>query len=130
MKNEVRFYLGTLVFILFLVVISILLGDWRYPVRVVQDGSHESLFILLGLVLGFTMRSRTDEDSISALVCAIGMAILGLLVEGLDITQPDIAGIGFALAVMFFTAMLGTVVFLLRALRAREQQDSTRPESE
>ncbi|SFU79935.1 hypothetical protein [Halomonas korlensis] len=132
MKNEMRFQLGALFFILFLMGISIWLGDWRYPIRIVQDGSHESLFILLGLVLGFTMQSRTDDDSISALICAIGMAVSSLLVEGLDIDQPNVAEIGFVLSGMFFITMLGTVVFLLRALRSRirYERDATRLDGE
>jgi hypothetical protein len=132
MKNELMFKALALAFIALVMAISALLGDWRYPVRVVQSGHHEPLFILLGLVLGFTMRAHPDEDSISALLCAIGMAVFSLLVGGLDISDPGIATVGFVLSVLFFTCMLGTVVFLLRALRARicQQRDAASPESE
>lgn len=119
MNNEWKFYVLALTFVAVVMMISALLGDWLYPVKAVQSGHHESLFIVLGLVLGFTMRAHPDEDSISALICAIGMAIIALLVGGLDITVPGTIAVGFILTVSFFTSMMGTVVFLLRALRTR-----------
>jgi len=132
MKNAWKFKALAMAFVALVVTISALVGDVLYAVRVVQSGHHEPLFILLGLVLGFTMRSNPDDDSISALICAIGMAVFALLVGGLDISEPRIAFVGFILAVLFFTCMLGTVVFLLRALRARirEQRDDTTAEAE
>ncbi|MCC5882489.1 MAG: hypothetical protein JJU25_07625 [Halomonas sp.] len=119
-----KYNLLVLGFVLLVTFISAVMGDWLYAVRMVQSGRHEPLFILLGLVLGFTMRASIDEDSISALICAIGMAVLGLLVGGLDITNPGSAIFGFLLTALFFSAMLGTVVFLLRALRKRIPSDN------
>ncbi|MGJ7459452.1 hypothetical protein [Halomonas sp. RA08-2] len=132
MKNQWMFKAGAMGFIALVVLISILVGDKLYAVKVVQSGHHEPLFILLGLVLGFTMRANPDDDSISALICAIGMAVFALLVGGLDISEPGIAFVGFMLAVFFFTSMLGTVLFLLRALRHRIRQarDTTNAEPE
>ncbi|SEG34080.1 hypothetical protein [Billgrantia desiderata] len=118
-----KFNLLVLGFVIVVSYISLILNDWLYAVRMVQSGRHEPLYILLGLVLGFTMRARTDEDSISALLCAIGMAVLGLLVGGLDINNPGSAVIGFILTCFFFSAMLGTVVYLLNALKKRMKHD-------
>jgi hypothetical protein len=132
MKNAWKFKALAMAFVALVVAISVLVEDGLYAVRVVQSGHHEPLFILLGLVLGFTMRAHPDDDSISALICAIGMAVFALLVGGLDISEPRIAIVGSLLAVFFFTSMLGTVVFLLRALRARirEQREETSVEPE
>ncbi|WP_146009697.1 hypothetical protein [Halomonas urumqiensis] len=121
--NEVKFLLAALMFVALVTGIGALIDDWMYPVRVVQSGNHEPLFILLGLVLGFTMRTKSDEDSISALICAIGMALFALLVGGVETTGAGSAPVGFVLATAFFTCMLGTVIFLLRALRARVRHE-------
>ncbi|EWH02051.1 hypothetical protein [Halomonas sp. BC04] len=125
MVNYLKFYLVACAFMALVIFISSMMNDWLYAVRMVQSGRHEPLYILLGLVLGFTMRARVDDDSISALVCSIGMAVLGLMVGGLDITNPATVVTGFVLTVMFFSAMLGTVLFLLRALRKRIRNDET-----
>lgn len=50
-----------------------LVNDPAFHIRVVQSGSHETVFILLALVIGFTLKDRNDSDSVSAcLGCVYG----------------------------------------------------------
>lgn len=101
-----------------------LIGDPAYHIRVVQSGSHESVFILLGLVIGLTMQKRCDDDSMSALLWSVFMAASGLLVSGLnDLESPYVQYVGFILVTMFTVSLVGTLIYLMRAVGKRARRE-------
>ncbi|MGE6581958.1 hypothetical protein ACQKD0_13225 [Vreelandella aquamarina] len=120
MKESVSFALGGTFLVLIGYFITWLIGDPAFPIRAVQSGSHEGIFVLLGLVIGFTLKDRSDSDSIGALVAAVFMAVSGFLTSGLeDLNDPAVQSVGNALSASFFICLYGTVSFLLRAIKNR-----------
>ncbi|WP_083000589.1 hypothetical protein ACSTAY_01355 [Vreelandella alkaliphila] len=98
-----------------------LVDDPAFHIRVVQSGSHETVFILLALVIGFTFKDGNDSDSVSALVWAVFMAVMGLFMNGLnDLEDSYVQYVGFILYGGFTISLMGTLVYLMRAIKFRQ----------
>lgn len=96
-------------------------GDPAFHIRIVQSGSHETVFILLALVIGFTFKQRSDSSSESALIWAVFMAIFGLFANGLeDLDSQRVQFAGYLLYVGFAVSMVGTLVYLMRAIKLHQ----------
>lgn len=97
------------------------IGDPAFHIRVVQDGNHETIFVLLALVIGFTLKDGSDNNSVGALVLAVFMAVTGFFMGGLEnLESLNVRAVGFALYAAFMMSMIGTLCYLLRAIKFRQ----------
>ncbi|UYF99344.1 hypothetical protein [Halomonas sp. GD1P12] len=95
-----------------------LIDDPAFHIRMVQAGNHEMILILLGLIIGFTFKDQKNESSLDALIWAIFMAVFGLFMGGLkDLESAMVQYVGYIFYIGFISALTGTVVNLMRALR-------------
>lgn len=94
------------------------IDDPAFHIRVVQSGSQETIFILLALIIGFTFKDNNDSSSESALVWAVFMAVFGLFMNGLEnLESSRVQYVGFIMYVGFMISMIGTLVYLMRAIK-------------
>lgn len=101
--------------------IGMFIGDPAFHIRVVQSGNHEMIFILLALVIGFTFKESNESNSISALIWSMLMAVSGLFMAGLnDLENLRVQFVGYILYCGFTVSLIGTLVYLMRAINSRK----------
>lgn len=122
-KIEIFIWIGGVVFALSGLGIGKIIDDPAFHIRAVQSDSHETVFILLALVIGFTIKDRTDDDSLNALLGAIVLAITAFFMNGLtDFENQKVINVGYGLFGAFACSLIGTLVYLMRALNSRQQR--------
>lgn len=125
--KEIGLFTALFVPICSIILIPELVGDRGYILRIVQNGGYETVYLLIGTILGFVLRDASLIEGKKALVAAITAVISGMLLgafKSLDNLAAWMAGV--FLASVFMTCLAISILLTLEALKHVHKKEASR----